>query len=77
MTVPEAMTALRAGDVATHNGLLARAARGLVGCDAIMLAQFSASRAEAEVQSSVSTPVLTSPATAVEKLRRLLTGGRS
>ena len=29
VTVPEAMTALRAGDVATHDGLLARAARGL------------------------------------------------
>lgn len=77
VTVPEAMTALRAGDVATHNALLAQAAKGLADCDAIMLAQFSASRAEAEVQSSVSAPVLTSPATAVEKLRRLLTGDRS
>jgi hypothetical protein len=72
VTVPDALTALRAGDTATHNRLLADAAQQLSGCDVIMLAQFSASRARAEVQSRVRAEVLTSPGSAVAMLKSKL-----
>jgi aspartate/glutamate racemase len=72
--VPEAMTALNSGDVATHNALLAEAAPRLAGCDAILLAQFSTSRAEPAVAARVSVPVLTSPSSAVRKLKAALLG---
>lgn len=69
---PRAMPALQAGDAATHNRLLAAIAPKLAGCDAIMLAQFSTSVAAADVQKAVSCPVLTSPGSAVLKLKRAL-----
>ena len=47
--VPEAMAALRSGDTAAHNRLLAAAAAKLSGCDTVMLAQFSTSLAFDEV----------------------------
>ena len=72
VTVPDALTALRAGDTVTHNRLLADASQQLAGCDVIMLAQFSASRAQAEVQSRVRAAVLTSPGSAVVKLKSKL-----
>ena len=71
--VPDAMDALNRGDTATHNTLVAEAARGLTDCDAVMLAHFSTSNAEAAVASQIPTPVLTSPGSAVRKLRALLT----
>jgi len=70
--VPDAMTALQAGDGATHDGLLARAAPQLGECDAIMLAQFSTARARDAVAATVRCPVITSPASAVLRLRELL-----
>lgn len=70
--VPQAMTALRSGDVATHNRLLAEAAPQLGACDALMLAQFSTSRARHAVAEVFRGPVLTSPGSAVSKLRTLL-----
>jgi aspartate/glutamate racemase len=72
VTVPDALTVLHTGDVATHNRLLAATAIELSQCDVIVLAQFSASRAQAEVQSRTSVPVLAAPGAAVEKLQRLL-----
>lgn len=72
---PEAMVALRSGDAARHNELLAARATALKGCDAIMLAQFSTSRAARAVAEAVSKPVLTSPGAAVAKLRAILRGG--
>jgi Asp/Glu/hydantoin racemase len=42
--------------------------------DVICLAQVSMAMARAAVQASVKVPVLTSPATAVARLRTLLTG---
>ena len=68
--VPEAMTALARGDVATHNALLAAAAPRLAECDAVMLAQFSTSVALDAVQACLAVPVLTSPDSAVRKLKR-------
>jgi aspartate/glutamate racemase len=70
--VEQAMTALRSGDVDTHNRLIAEQAAALEGYDAIVLAHFSTARAAATVREAVSIPVLTSPDAAVRKLRRLL-----
>jgi len=66
---PQAMAALQAGDAARHDALLAEAARGLAGCDVIMLAQFSTARARDAVAAVVRCPVLTSPDSAVRKMR--------
>lgn len=69
-----AIAALRAGDVETHNRLVAESAAGLTGFDAIVLAHFSTSRAAAAVSATTATPVFTSPDAAVEKMRRLIAG---
>lgn len=72
--VPEAMAAARRGDQAAHDALLAEAARRpeFRDVDALMLAQFSMAPAREPVQAVVRCPVLTSPASAVRKLKRLL-----
>jgi len=72
--VPDAMTALRRGDASAHNALLAEAAGSaeLRGCDVLMLAQFSMAPALDAVQAVARCPVLTSPDSAVKKLRSLL-----
>lgn len=70
--VPEAMDALRAGDSALHNELVARCASRIDACDAIMLAHFSTSRALAAVSEKTGVPVLTSPGSAVRLLKSLL-----
>jgi Asp/Glu/hydantoin racemase len=70
--VEPAMTALRAGDVETHNRLVAEKARDLADYDAIVLAHFSTSRAATAVRSVTNIPVLTSPDAAVAKLKRLV-----
>ncbi|MFM9937945.1 MAG: aspartate/glutamate racemase family protein [Hyphomicrobiaceae bacterium] len=67
-----AMAALQAGDEVTHNALLAEAARRLPACNAVMLAQFSTSVAQRSVEPVVGVPVLTSPGSAVAKLKRAL-----
>jgi hypothetical protein len=66
------MAALKAGDADEHNRLLAQAAPRLAHCDAIMLAHFSTSRALDAVSAAFDGPVLTSPAAAVDKIRRAL-----
>lgn len=71
--VPEAMTALRHGDGATHDRLLANAAPKLGGCDVVLLAHFSTARAQKLVTEALSCPVLTSPGSAVLKLKSILT----
>nr|WP_284270704.1 arylsulfatase [Bradyrhizobium iriomotense] len=73
--IEPAMTALRSGDVETHNRLIAEQARSLKGFDAIVLAHFSTARAAAAVRALVDIPVFSSPEAAVAKLRRLLDGG--
>lgn len=70
--IPEAMAALKQGDEATHNRLLADAALRLRQCDVLMLAHFSTSRAAAAVAANVACPVLTSPGSAVLRLRRAI-----
>jgi Asp/Glu/hydantoin racemase len=70
--VPEAIRALKAGDAATHDRLLAAAAPRLAHCDAILLAHFSTSRAAPAVGAAVARPLFTAPGAAVDKLKRLL-----
>jgi len=76
LVVAGAMQALRDGDVATHNRMLAEKVVELGPCDAVMLAQFSTSRAADDVRAKVRVPVLTAPDAAVAKLRGLVTGAR-
>lgn len=71
--VPEAMSALSKGDVATHNRLVAERAVELADSDVILLAHFSTSRAEDAVKGQFGGPVLTSPGSAVLKLKKALT----
>jgi hypothetical protein len=70
--VPGAMNALDGGDGAEHDRLIAAAVRPLAGHDAVLLAQFSTARAAGAVEAAIGGKVLTSPATAVAKLRRLV-----
>ena len=72
--VPDAMAAAQRGDMATHNALLAAAAQRseAQGFDALMLAQFSMAPACAAVQAVARCPVLTSPASAVRRLKQAL-----
>ena len=67
-----AITALKAGDAATHNWLVTEQARALAAFDTIVLAHFSTAPAAPAVRAAVDVPVLTSPEAAVAKMRRLL-----
>jgi len=73
VAVPEAFTALAAGDPATHDALVAEAARRLAGegVDAVVLAQASLSRAMSVI-GDLGVPLLTSPRLAVERVARVL-----
>jgi len=70
--VDAAMRALRAGDGAAHDRLLAEAAPRLAGCEAVLLAHFSTSRAEDAVRAALPCPVLTAPGAAVTRLKALV-----
>jgi len=68
----EALEALNRGDAAAHDRLAATASRSLEGCDVVALAQFSLSSAAPLVAEATGRAVLTTPDSAVRKLRRLL-----
>ncbi|MFN0163855.1 MAG: aspartate/glutamate racemase family protein [Burkholderiales bacterium] len=72
VVVPEAMRHLKAGDGSMHDHLLAEAAPRLQDCDAVLLAHFSTARARDAVSARLRCPVLTSPDSAVSKLRRAM-----
>jgi hypothetical protein len=67
-----ALAALSAGDPVGHDAEAVRAAAALADCDVIALAQFSLSQAAAAVAEATGKTVLTTPDSAVRKLRRLL-----
>lgn len=67
-----AMEALAQGQTDQHNQLIATAARHLEGCEAIMLAQFSMTRAKAEITRFYKKPVLTSPTSAIAAMKEQL-----
>jgi hypothetical protein len=68
-----ALAALDGGDGPAHDDLAAQAATKLRDCDVVALAQFSLARAADAVAAACGRPVLTTPDSAVRKLRALLT----
>jgi Asp/Glu/hydantoin racemase len=63
------------GDAATHDRMVVEAAERIAGqVDVLCLAQVSMALARAAVQAKVAVPVLTSPGTAVARLKALLGG---
>jgi Asp/Glu/hydantoin racemase len=70
--VPAALAALHAGKSAEHDRLIAAAAEGLGDCDAIVLGQFSMATAARVIPPRPGRKVLTSPASAVARLREAL-----
>lgn len=67
-----ALAALDAGDAAGHDRLAQLAAQDLAGCDIIALAQFSLASAAPGIAAATGRKVLTTPDSAVRKLRRML-----
>jgi hypothetical protein len=70
--VDGALAALDRGDRTGHDRLVAEAAKDLRGCDVIALAQYSMAPAAALVAEATARPVLTTPDSAVRKLKDLL-----
>jgi Asp/Glu/hydantoin racemase len=69
-TVAEAMNALQRGDGESHDKLITEAAIGFKDCDVLMLAQFSMARAAARLPRRTGQRILTSPHSAVARLKR-------
>jgi hypothetical protein len=67
-----ALAALDRGDRAEHDRLVVEASKDLAGCDLIALAQYSMAPAAALVAGASGRPVLTTPDSAVLKLKELL-----
>ncbi|MEJ2058127.1 MAG: aspartate/glutamate racemase family protein [Desulfofustis sp.] len=70
--VDDAMAALSQGDLLTHNNLIREASSVFVDYQVVMLAQFSASQASAGVEELLGCTVLTSPLSAVRKMKNTL-----
>jgi hypothetical protein len=68
--VPQAMDDLAQGRAAEHHRKIAEAARALVDCDAVMLAQFSMAAAAPTVRAQSTCAILSSPDCAVLALRQ-------
>jgi Asp/Glu/hydantoin racemase len=69
-----ALTALDRGDRTEHDRLVREASKELRNCDVIALAQFSLAPAAAGVAEATGRPVLTTPDSAVVKLKNVLLG---
>src|SRR3954447_8129211 len=67
-----ALAALDRGDRVEHDRLIGEASRDLRDCDVIALAQFSIAATAPLVAEATGRPVVTTPDSAVEKLRKLL-----
>ena len=72
-----ALAALDRGEREEHDRLVAEAAKDLHNCDVIALAQYSMAPTAALVAEATGRPVLTTPDSAVQKLKRLLAAGRA
>ena len=70
--VDHAFDALASGDATTHDRLVSERARDITDCDAIVLAQFTLSRAVPAVQAVNKTPIYNSPGAAVARMREML-----
>lgn len=73
-TVAEAMQALQAGQAGRHDELVAEAAAGFGDVDVLMLAQFSMARAAGRIAPVPGRRLLTSPDSAVARLKREIAG---
>lgn len=71
-TLPDALAALQSGDAGTHDRLIAQAAAELMHCDALVLGQFSMASAARLIPAQTGCRVLTSPDSAVIRLRETL-----
>jgi Asp/Glu/hydantoin racemase len=71
-TVPAALAALQKGDLSGHDSLIAAAAAEMGHCDALVLGQFSAARAASGIPKAPGRKVITSPHSAVTRLKRIL-----
>jgi hypothetical protein len=71
-----ALRALQSGDPAAHDEIAARAAASLPAVDVLVLCQFSLARAAAAIAPVAGRTVLTTPETAVAKLRSVVAGAR-
>lgn len=67
-----ALDALKAGDEAQHNEIIARCAAKIDDADVILLAHFSMARAAQTVRSATALHVLTSPEAAIAKMKRCI-----
>jgi Asp/Glu/hydantoin racemase len=67
-----AMAALDRGDRAEHDRIVVDASKDLRGCDVVALAQYSMAPAAAMVAEATGRPVLTTPDSAVAKLKDAL-----
>jgi Asp/Glu/hydantoin racemase len=67
-----AMAALDRGDRAEHDRLVVEASKDLRDCDVVALAQYSMAPAAEKVAQATGRPVLTTPDSAVMKLKRML-----
>ena len=69
--VPGAVTALQQGRGAEHDSLIAAAAADIGKCDALVLGQFSMARAALGIPATPGRKVLTSPHSAVTRLKQM------
>jgi Asp/Glu/hydantoin racemase len=74
--VPAALSALHAGCAADHDRLIAAAAQEIGECDALILGQFSMASAANAIPARPRRKVLTSPNSAVTRLKQLLAARR-
>jgi len=70
-TIPAAIAALVQGRAAEHDSLIAAAAAEMGQCDALVLGQFSMARAATGIPVRAGRKVLTSPHSAVARLKRI------
>lgn len=70
-TVPAALAALQKGHLSEHDSLIAAAAAEMGHCDALVLGQFSLARAAAGIPKAPGRKVVTSPHSAVTRLKQI------
>ena len=69
--IPAAVAALQQGRGAEHDNLIVAAAKDIGKCDALVLSQFSMARAAPGIPAAPGRTVLTSPHSAVKRLKQL------
>jgi len=67
-----ALDALKRGDAEAHDRIVAEVASGMGHADAVILGQFSLARARAAVERKCQVPIVTTPRSAVEGLKRMI-----